>query len=104
MAEKETKTFLNTSEWVWLVVVIATASVANMAGLHAISTGLRDEMLDLDSKWQQRSEAMQRDIRSDLKELQQAIPPTWFRDLVSANQLAIKEHDKRLDQLEKAKP
>jgi len=92
---------LQTKDWVWLVVVVAGASVGNMGALHQISSSMRSELYELDKRWQERSAQMQKDLRQDIATLQSSIPPDWFRAMVETNQRKLESLSKELDRFEK---
>jgi len=94
------QTLLHTKDWIWLVLVVAGASVANMGALHQISSSMRKDMYELDKRWQDRSEQMQKDLRQDIATLQSSIPPDWFRAMVETNQRKIETLAKEVDRFE----
>ena len=91
---------LASRDWLWLLVVVAGASVANMGALHQISSNLQDDMLGLDRRWQDRTEALANGIKNDLEAIRSSIPPDWFRQMVDRNQERIDEIERRVDALE----
>ncbi len=82
---------LASRDWIWLLTVIVGAAVANMGSLHMIQSNLNKDMRDLDEKWQTRTERLARDLKLDLKEVKDGIPPDWFRQMVEQNRIDLRE-------------
>lgn len=102
--EKAPAIRLSTWNWVSLIVIIASASVANIGGIHSMATHNREEfrteMLAMDQKWQDRTDILATQIRTDLKEIKNSIPPDWFRQMVESNATHIEKNAEQIDKLE----
>jgi hypothetical protein len=82
--ESNKTTFL-VRDWLWLIVIVSGASVTNMGMIYSVSLGLRNDMLELDQRWQDRTEKLTISITEDIKEIRKQIPPDWFREMVDRN-------------------
>lgn len=87
---------LNTRDWLWLVVLIASA-----IGAHYWQFGRLDE------KWQVRTDQLARDFRTEqtklsdsihaeIAEVRKTIPPDWFRSMLDRNSEEIQRVENQM--------
>ena len=88
-------------DWIWIIVVVATASVANMGAMYQIRWSLSQDMIDLDRRWQDRTLKMTAEIRQDIDAVRGSIPPDWFRQMVQDNKDQLRRMEERLDDIER---
>ena len=67
------KVVLSTGQWLSLLGTVGTLITAGVWGAHSIESRLTEAMVDLDRRWQARSEIMVRDLRSDMKAVEKSI-------------------------------
>lgn len=99
MADKNVQTMEGTpviltgSTWAKIIAIAVGTIAALWTAHYQMATSLRSEMLALDDKWQTRMEAVSREIRGDIREVRNGIPPDWFREMVMTN-------TKKIDKME----
>ncbi len=93
MAEKsgQQKVVLSTSQWISLLLTVAGMIAAGIWGAHTIETRLGEKIVEMDQRWQKRTLELSRELRMDIKGVEDKIPPDWFRAMVDANARAIKD-------------
>ena len=86
---------LSSSQWIGLlislVVATAAASTAFYQSLNTLRRDVDNRMIDLDQRWEVRTNMFVHELKDELKDLRSQIPPDWFRNMVEAHtsQLAI---------------
>ena len=107
----KTRSLLATKDWIWLVVIIAGASVANISGqfkmkddlqtqMLKIKEDMNNQLLTLDRRWQDRQVDQAKSFRSDMAALVASMPPDWFKKMVEANRDELKDLRDRLNRIE----
>ena len=103
---------LSTKDWIWLAVILASACVALIAGVHKmhadglaelrhVEIGINQRMLTMDEKWQERHAVMRREIHDDIKELSKNNPPQWLLKMVADNGVRIKDVENDIRSIER---
>ena len=84
---------LSVSTWSKLIAMVATV-IATFFGMFLSS---QQTMHDLDIKWQDRIAILSASIRSDIRSVEEKIPPDWFRRMVERNQTEIQNLEDDLE-------
>ena len=98
---QESSVSLSTRTLLLLLSMVAAGVTANLSLMYNLNTATRNEMVKLDRAWQDRVESLHLSLSQDLHDLEQRIPPTWFRDIVAANRVEIDRLKERIVELEK---
>ena len=101
MIQTESQVSLSARTLLMLLSMVTAGVVANLSLMYNLNTATRNEMVKLDRAWQDRVASLHLSLAQDLHDLEQRIPPTWFRDIVAANKVEIDRLKERIVELEK---
>lgn len=93
---------MTSNEWLAIAIVVATSTASAMAFLYRIRMSIHRDMLELDARWQARSDRIAESIRRDIESVRKQIPPDWFRSMVEHNTERIEHNTTRIERLEVA--
>lgn len=82
--------------WVSLMGMVGTGVATNLMLIYGLSGNLQDRIDTLDVRWQERMTTISRDFKSDMRHLEQRIPPDWFRKMVETNASDIERLENEL--------
>jgi len=95
---------LGTRDWIWIISLIVASMSANLGIYYQSNRSLYDRIDILDDKWQERLLTVVRDIRTDLRRMEDNNPPVWLVNVLNESKAEIASLKERMRALETRKP
>ena len=76
---------LSVSTWLTIGGMMAAGIAANLALIYGMAGQIQSRIDKLDLRWQERTLTLTRELKSDIRDVENKIPPEWFRDMVTRN-------------------
>lgn len=68
--EEGTPVRLASRDWLSLLGIVAVVSIVNITSMHNVAGDLQTQMIELDRRWQARTEALAKELRSEIKRIE----------------------------------
>lgn len=68
--EEGTPVRLASRDWLSLLGIVAGAAIVNITSMNNVAGDLQTQMIELDRRWQARTEALGKELRSDIKRIE----------------------------------
>ena len=95
---------LGTRDWIWIISLIIASMSANLGIYYQSNRSLYDRIDILDDKWQERLLTVARDIKTDLRRMEDNNPPVWLVNVLNEAKTEISSLKERVRTLETRKP
>ncbi len=89
---------LTTWQWLGVVAVLIGATLTHIGSINTINTRFHADLMELDDRWQVRTEKLSRDIREEIRDVRDSSLPGWLQEIVERNTAAIENLQEQLRQ------